>query len=65
MSCDGDEERGTMRMARHEKNEKRVRPRYFEKILSGEKTFELRLADWACAEGATLLLREWNPATNA
>jgi ribosomal protein S17 len=41
--------------------EKKVWPEYFEKIASGEKTFELRLADWECNEGDTLRLREWNP----
>ncbi|MDD5331959.1 MAG: DUF3850 domain-containing protein [Candidatus Nanoarchaeia archaeon] len=41
--------------------EKKIIPKYFEKILSGKKTFELRLADFECKEGDTLLLREWNP----
>lgn len=42
------------------KVEKKIRPEYFDQILSGKKTFELRLADWECAEGDTLLLREWD-----
>jgi hypothetical protein len=29
--------------------EKKCWPEFFEKILSGEKTFELRLADWDAA----------------
>lgn len=45
--------------------EKKVLACYFEKILSGEKTFELRLADFACAAGDTLLLREWDPERKA
>lgn len=45
------------------KIEKKIWPEYFEKIQSGEKTFELRLADWECNPGDTLALREWDPAT--
>ncbi|MFH1583234.1 MAG: DUF3850 domain-containing protein [Candidatus Falkowbacteria bacterium] len=45
------------------KIEKKNWPEYFEKILSGEKKFELRLADWECRAGDVLVLREWNPAT--
>lgn len=43
--------------------EKKVWPKFFEKILSGDKTFELRLADWECNVGDTLMLREWDPET--
>ena len=43
--------------------EKKVWPEYFEQILSGSKTFELRLNDFDIAEGDTLLLKEWNPET--
>lgn len=45
------------------KHEKKVWPEYFEKILIGKKTYELRLADWDCAEGDTLVLKEWDPNT--
>lgn len=45
------------------KIEKKIWPKSFEKILSGEKTFELRLADWECKVGDVLVLKEWNPAT--
>ena len=45
------------------KIEKKIWPQYFEKLASGEKTFELRLADWECAPGDTLVLREWDPDT--
>lgn len=44
-------------------HEKKVWPEYFQKILEGKKTFELRLADWECNEGDTLVLREWDPKT--
>jgi len=42
------------------KIEKKIRPEFFDKISSGEKKFELRLADWECAAGDTLVLREWD-----
>lgn len=45
------------------KYEKKVWPKYFQKIFEGKKTFELRLADWECKEGDELLLREWDPET--
>jgi hypothetical protein len=44
-------------------HEKKVWPQYFQKILDGDKTFELRLADWDCHESDTLILKEWNPET--
>ena len=40
---------------------KKIWPRYFQKILDGKKTFELRLADWECREGDILILQEWDP----
>lgn len=43
--------------------EKKAWPEYFEKVLSGEKTFDLRLADFDCAEGDELILKEWDPIT--
>lgn len=39
-------------------HEKKILPEYFDKILAGEKTYELRLADWECNQGDTLLLIE-------
>lgn len=43
--------------------EKKTWPEFFEKVLNGEKTFELRLADFKCKSGDTLVLREWDPKT--
>jgi len=40
------------------KIEKKIQKEYFDKILSGEKNFELRLADWECNSGDVLVLRE-------
>ena len=44
------------------KHTKKVWPKFFQAILDGKKTYELRLADWECREGDILLLREWDPA---
>lgn len=41
--------------------EKKILPKYFEKILSGEKNFELRLADFECGIGDVLVLKEYDP----
>ncbi len=45
--------------------EKKVWPEFFDKILSGEKTFELRLADWEISQGDILVLKEWDPTKKA
>ena len=45
------------------KIEKKVWPEYFQKILEGKKTYELRLADWECKEGDILILKEFDPET--
>jgi len=45
------------------KHEKKILPQYFQKILDGNKKYELRLADWECNEGDILVLQEWNPDT--
>jgi len=42
---------------------KKIWPEYFEKILSGDKKFELRLADFDINEGDTLVLEEYDPKT--
>jgi ASC-1-like (ASCH) protein len=46
------------------KIEKKILPEYFEKIQSGQKTFELRLADWECNTGDVLVLREIDEKRN-
>ena len=38
--------------------EKKVLQEYFNKIKSGEKSFEIRLADWPCKAGDVLVLKE-------
>jgi len=43
--------------------EKKVLPIYFDKIASGEKTYELRLADWKCSPGDILILNEIDSET--
>ena len=45
------------------KIEKKIWPKFFQKILDGDKTSELRLADFECNPGDTLVLREWDPET--
>ena len=39
---------------------KKVQREYFEKIISGKKKLELRLADFEVNEGDTLVLEEWD-----
>ncbi len=40
--------------------EKKILPEYFEEVLTGRKTYELRLNDFDIQEGDTLLLKEWS-----
>jgi ASC-1-like (ASCH) protein len=42
------------------KIEKKVLPEYFQQILEGKKTFELRLNDFEINEGDILILKEWD-----
>jgi len=42
---------------------KKTWPEYFEKVLSGEKTAEIRLADFYVDVGDVLVLEEWDPFT--
>ncbi len=42
---------------------KKIWPEFFEKVRSGEKKFELRLADFEVAQGDTLVLEEYDPNT--
>ena len=41
--------------------EKKAWPEFFEKITSGEKTFDLRLGDFKCKPEDTLILKELDP----
>jgi ribosomal protein S17 len=45
------------------KIEKKVWPEYFQKIVNGDKNFELRLNDFDCNMGDILILKEWDPKT--
>lgn len=40
--------------------EKKIWSEYFDKVASGDKNFELRLADWDINIGDTLVLKEWD-----
>ncbi len=40
------------------KIKKKVQPKYFKAVLAGKKRFELRLADFDCEPGDSLLLLE-------
>jgi len=43
--------------------EKKILSEYFNRVASGEKTYELRLADWDCQPGDTLVLNEIDTKT--
>jgi len=42
---------------------KKVWPEYYAKIVNGTKKWDLRLADFNCRPGDTLILEEWDPKT--
>jgi hypothetical protein len=42
---------------------KKIWAEYFEQVASGQKRFELRLADFEINKGDTLILEEWNRGT--
>ncbi len=42
------------------KIKKKVNCPFFQKILDGDKNFELRLADWQCQIGDILVLKEYD-----
>lgn len=42
---------------------KRVQQRYFEEVAKGKKRFEVRLADFECKPGDTLVLKEQKQGT--
>lgn len=46
------------------KIEKKTWPEYFEKVLKGEKNFDLRISDFEIEAGDTLVLKEWDPTAN-
>lgn len=43
--------------------EKKILPEYFDQVAGGQKTYELRLADWDCQPGDVLVLNEVEPGT--
>lgn len=43
--------------------EKKAWPDLFQQVLEGKKKFDLRLADFDCRSGDTLILKEYNPET--
>lgn len=43
--------------------EKKAWPEYFQKVFDGDKTFDVRLADFECKPGDVLVLKEWDPKT--
>jgi hypothetical protein len=43
--------------------QKKCWPEFFQEVLEGRKTFDVRIADFECSPGDTLVLREWDPAT--
>jgi ASC-1-like (ASCH) protein len=40
---------------------KKTWPKYFQEVLEGKKTFEVRLADFEIKEGDVLILEEYDP----
>ncbi|MFH1592639.1 MAG: DUF3850 domain-containing protein [Candidatus Woesearchaeota archaeon] len=44
---------------------KKAWPELFQAVLEGKKKFDLRLADFECAPGDTLILEEWDPDTKS
>jgi len=42
---------------------KKCWPEIFEKVLSGQKRFDVRVADFEVKEGDILILEEWDPTT--
>lgn len=42
---------------------KKVQQKYFEAVADGRKAFEVRLADFRCKEGDTLVLQEQKQGT--
>ena len=40
---------------------KKCWPKFFEDVLSGKKTFDVRIADFECSKGDVLVFEEFNP----
>ena len=38
-------------------------PDSYEKVLTGEKTYDIRLADWNIGPGDVIIFQEWDPST--
>ena len=38
-------------------------PESYDLVLSGDKTYDLRLADWNVKQGDVILFQEWDPET--
>lgn len=45
--------------------EKKAWPEWFQKIVDGVKTYDLRIADFEIKPGDILVLREWDPKKKA
>ena len=43
--------------------EKKIWPKFFKEVKSGNKKFEFRLADFKCKKGDILVLKVYNPKT--
>lgn len=43
--------------------DKKVWPEYFQAIMDGRKSYELRLADFECKPADTLVPKEWEPSS--
>ncbi len=44
---------------------KKISKEFFDDVASRKKYFEVRLADWECKPGDTLILEEWDPETKS
>lgn len=42
---------------------KKTWPESFEEILTGKKTYDIRLADWKAQQGDIIVFQEWSPET--
>ena len=43
--------------------QKKMWPESYEKVLLGEKTYDIRLADWHIEQGDVIVFQEWDPKT--